>query len=121
MPPKARWRIGSPAEFLGLKPKDIGEVLKKARIQRDESGAWVADSEAIPGCIGQGVTKRKAITNLREAIETQLGLSGKSGSAFQCRQAKITKRLMVQLGRSVDDLKIPAMAHNKQRVEALHD
>ena len=37
-------------------------------IDRDESGAWVAECPAIPGCISQGKTQKEAMKNIREAI-----------------------------------------------------
>jgi predicted RNase H-like HicB family nuclease len=37
-------------------------------IDRDESGAWVAECPAIPGCVSQGASKPAAIKNIREAI-----------------------------------------------------
>jgi predicted RNase H-like HicB family nuclease len=41
-------------------------------IDRDESGAWIAECPAIPGCVSQGDTKADAIKNVREAIEACL-------------------------------------------------
>ncbi len=38
-------------------------------IDRDETGAWVAECPAIPGCVSQGATKPAALKNIRTAIE----------------------------------------------------
>jgi predicted RNase H-like HicB family nuclease len=37
-------------------------------IEPDETGMFVAECPAIPGCISQGVTLREAMDNIREAI-----------------------------------------------------
>jgi predicted RNase H-like HicB family nuclease len=44
-------------------------------IDRDESGTWVAECPAIPGCVSQGTTKTAALKNVREAIELCLELT----------------------------------------------
>lgn len=41
-------------------------------IDRDETGAYVAECPAIPGCVSQGRTEAEALTNIREAIEACL-------------------------------------------------
>lgn len=38
-------------------------------IERDETGYYVAEVPALPGCLSQGKTYDEAITNIREAIE----------------------------------------------------
>ncbi len=48
-------------------------------IDRDESGAWVAECPAIPGCVSQGATKPEAIKNVREAIELCLEVRAERG------------------------------------------
>jgi predicted RNase H-like HicB family nuclease len=37
-------------------------------LERDESGAFVAECPAIPGCVSQGASEAEAIENVREAI-----------------------------------------------------
>lgn len=37
-------------------------------LERDESGMFVAECPAIPGCVSQGLTEDEAIANIREAI-----------------------------------------------------
>ena len=48
-------------------------------IDRDESGAWVAECPAIPGCVSQGATKPAALKNIREAIEACLEVRAERG------------------------------------------
>lgn len=38
-------------------------------LDRDETGVWVAECPAIPGCVSQGKTKPDALKHIREAIE----------------------------------------------------
>lgn len=48
-------------------------------IERDESGTWVAQCPAIPGCVSQGATKPAALKNVREAIEQCLEVRAERG------------------------------------------
>jgi len=38
-------------------------------IEKDETGYYVAEVPALPGCLSQGKTREEAIANIREAIE----------------------------------------------------
>jgi predicted RNase H-like HicB family nuclease len=38
-------------------------------IEQDESGYFVAEVPALPGCFSQGKTRQEAITNIKEAVE----------------------------------------------------
>ena len=38
-------------------------------VEKDESGYYVAEVPALPGCLSQGKTRDEALTNIREAIE----------------------------------------------------
>ncbi|GBD99353.1 hypothetical protein BMS3Abin07_01388 [bacterium BMS3Abin07] len=38
-------------------------------IEQDESGYYVAEVPALPGCLSQGKTYEEAIANIKEAIE----------------------------------------------------
>ena len=38
-------------------------------IERDESGYYVAEVPALPGCVSQGKTKTEARKNIQEAIK----------------------------------------------------
>jgi predicted RNase H-like HicB family nuclease len=48
-------------------------------IDRDETGTWVAECPAIPGCVSQGATKPAALKNVREAIELCLEVRAEHG------------------------------------------
>ena len=48
-------------------------------IDRDETGTWVAECPAIPGCVSQGATKPAALKNVREAIELCLEVRAERG------------------------------------------
>jgi predicted RNase H-like HicB family nuclease len=48
-------------------------------IDRDETGAWVAECPSIPGCVSQGKTKTEAIKNVREAIALCLEVRAERG------------------------------------------
>jgi len=41
-------------------------------LRQDEDGIFVAEVPSLPGCITQGKTRDKAMTNVREAIEAYL-------------------------------------------------
>ena len=38
-------------------------------IEKDESGFYVAEVPALPGCLSQGKTRDEALVNIKEAIE----------------------------------------------------
>jgi predicted RNase H-like HicB family nuclease len=38
-------------------------------MEKDESGYYVAEVPALPGCFSQGKTRKEAIANIKEAIE----------------------------------------------------
>ncbi|MGR3176324.1 MAG: type II toxin-antitoxin system HicB family antitoxin [Candidatus Scalindua sp.] len=38
-------------------------------VEKDESGYYVAEVPALPGCLSQGKTHDEAIANIKEAIE----------------------------------------------------
>ena len=38
-------------------------------IEKDESGYFVAEVPALPGCFSQGKTRKEALTKIKEAIE----------------------------------------------------
>lgn len=48
-------------------------------IDRDETGAWVAECPSIPGCVSQGKTKAEAVKNVREAIALCLEVRAERG------------------------------------------
>jgi len=38
-------------------------------IEKDEAGYFVAEVQALPGCLSQGKTREEALENVKEAIE----------------------------------------------------
>jgi predicted RNase H-like HicB family nuclease len=38
-------------------------------LEKDNSGYYLAEVPALPGCLSQGKTRREAIKNIHEAIE----------------------------------------------------
>lgn len=38
-------------------------------IEQDETGYFVAEVPALPGCFSQGKTRQEALVNIKEAIE----------------------------------------------------
>jgi predicted RNase H-like HicB family nuclease len=38
-------------------------------IEKDEKGYYVAEVPSMPGCFSQGTTQKKALENIREAVE----------------------------------------------------
>jgi predicted RNase H-like HicB family nuclease len=48
-------------------------------IDRDEDGVWIAECPSIPGCVSQGLTKAKALANIRKAIKLCLEVRSERG------------------------------------------
>jgi predicted RNase H-like HicB family nuclease len=51
-------------------------------IEKDETGAFIADVPVLPGCHTFGSTKQEALANIREAIELYLEAKGAPKSQF---------------------------------------
>lgn len=45
-------------------------------IERDETGAYIADVPVLPGCHSWGATKEETLENVREAIALYLEVQG---------------------------------------------
>lgn len=45
-------------------------------LERDETGAIIADVPVLPGCHSAGRTKKEAMANIREAIALYLEVKG---------------------------------------------
>jgi antitoxin HicB len=41
-------------------------------IQRDEDGIFIVTCPSLPGCISQGETRKRALSNIRDAINGYL-------------------------------------------------
>jgi len=48
-------------------------------IDRDEDGVWVVECPSIPGCVSQARPKKKALTNIQEAIQLCLEVRAERG------------------------------------------
>ena len=56
-------------------------------VEKDESGYYVAEVPALPGCLSQGKTYEEAIVNITEAIEGWL-------EVMESRQSLDTSKLV---------------------------
>lgn len=59
-------------------------------VDRDESGAWVVECPAIPGCVSQGKTKAVALRNIEEAIELCLEVRAERGLPLTIETKQVT-------------------------------
>ena len=57
-------------------------VKFRVTIEPDEDGIFVAQCPALPGCVSQGKTYDKAMTNIRDAIQGYLESLKKHGEAI---------------------------------------
>lgn len=48
-------------------------------VEQDETGAYVAECPAIPGCVSQGMTEQEALDNIREAMQLCLQVREEQG------------------------------------------
>ena len=48
-------------------------------LEQDETGMWVVECPAIPGCISQGETEEEALKNIEEAIVLCLEVRAEAG------------------------------------------
>lgn len=58
-------------------------------IDRDETGVWIAECPAIPGCVSQGATKDEAIANLKDAMKLCLEVRAERGMPLTVETAQI--------------------------------
>ena len=59
-------------------------------VDRDESGAWVVECPAIPGCVSQGKTKAEALKNIEKAIELCLEVRAERGLPLTIETKQVT-------------------------------
>jgi predicted RNase H-like HicB family nuclease len=59
-------------------------------IEKDESGYYVAEIPALPGCFSQGKTREEALTNIREAIEGWFEVTESNQSFDRTRLIELT-------------------------------
>lgn len=68
--------------------KQISEYV--AVFEPDKVGGYTASIPALPGCISEGDTFEKALTNIREAAELYLEVMGKRKSkALLKRESRV--------------------------------
>ncbi len=47
-------------------------MLFHVTLEKDETGWFVAECPALPGCVSQGIDEKEAIQNIQEAIRAWL-------------------------------------------------
>lgn len=69
--------------------KSEGDIMKlQVVIEQDETGYYVAEVPALPGCVSQGQTTAEAKANIKEAIT---GLLAAMNEKTKRRQAQIVE------------------------------
>lgn len=68
--------------------------------ERDESGRWVAEVPAVPGCYTQGRTIDQARDRIREALGLFIG--ERAARVVLLDEVKLPARLSKQLGSALD-------------------
>ncbi|MDE0092506.1 MAG: type II toxin-antitoxin system HicB family antitoxin [Oligoflexia bacterium] len=53
--------------------------MRQIIIKPGEDGFWLAECPSLPGCMSQGLSKKEAIRNIREAIEGYLEVLQEDG------------------------------------------
>ena len=53
--------------------------MRQVIIYPGEDGYWVAECPSLPGCISQGETRERAITNIKEAIAAYVSVLEEDG------------------------------------------
>jgi predicted RNase H-like HicB family nuclease len=67
--------VGDSPTFVRGMIDPISRLAKELRmklhvvVEKDETGYYVAEVPALPGCLSQGKTREDALTNIKEAIE----------------------------------------------------
>lgn len=61
-------------------------------VDRDEDGVWIVECPSIPGCVGQGVTKPEALSDVQQAIKTCLEVRASRGLpiTLEAQQVEVT-------------------------------
>ena len=68
-------------------------------IEKDETGYFIAEVPALPGCLSQGKTAAEAEKNIKEAIEGWLDVMSEKAHKSIMRRAKkhVFKRIAVTI------------------------
>lgn len=64
-------------------------------IERGRESGYVAVCPALPGCVSQGRTKREALKNIREAMETHVEALLEDGLAVPVERGRETVEIEV--------------------------
>ncbi len=61
-------------------------------LERDETGMFVVECPAIPGCVSQGHTEEEALENVREAIQACIEARAANGMPLtvSVREVEVT-------------------------------
>ncbi len=59
-------------------------------LEQDESGYFVAEVPAMPGCLSQGQTRQEAIENIKEAISGWLEVMETKTPASEGERIEVT-------------------------------
>lgn len=71
--------------------KSEGDIMKlQAVIEQDETGYYVAEVPALPGCVSQGQTMTEAKANIKEAITGWLAVMNEKTKRRQAQIIEIT-------------------------------
>ena len=58
-------------------------------LERDETGMFIAECPAVPGCVSQGRTEDEALANIREAIVGCLETRAAQGLPLTIRTVEV--------------------------------
>ena len=71
--------------------KSEGDIMKlQVVIEQDETGYYVAEIPALPGCVSQGQTMAEAKANIKEAITGWLEVMNEKTKQRQAQIVEIT-------------------------------
>ena len=66
-------------------------------IEKDETGYYVAEVPALPGCFSQGSTLEEAEVNIREAIELWLEVMNDKNKDVSIKGNKYRKKIALEV------------------------
>lgn len=71
--------------------KSEGDIMKlQVVIEQDETGYYVAEVPALPGCVSQGQTMTEAKANIKEAVTGWLAVMNEKTKRRQAQIIEIT-------------------------------
>ena len=71
--------------------KSEGDIMKlQVVIEQEETGYYVAEVPALPGCVSQGQTMAEAKANIKEAITGWLAVMNEKTKRRQAQIVEIT-------------------------------